>query len=86
MVSTDLSHYHDYSTATGVDRVTADAISAARFDTIDPEGACGARPLNGFLRLVAERGMRIEELDVRNSGDTAGGRDRVVGYGSFAVA
>ena len=49
-----------------------------------PEEACGAAPINGLLRAAKEHGLVAEMVDLRNSGDTAGGRDRVVGYGAFA--
>ena len=58
---------------------------SARFDALDHHDACGFHPLRGLLRVVARRGLTVEELDVRNSGDTAGSRDRVVGYGAFVV-
>src|SRR5579859_909910 len=85
VISSDLSHYHAYDTAAGLDRITADAIT--RFDpgAFDHNGACGRTPLGGLLTLARRRGMRIEPLDIRNSGDTAGPRDHVVGYGSWAL-
>jgi len=84
VVSSDLSHYHDYQTASLRDRATADAI--ARLDaSFDHYSACGRTPLGGLLLLAKRRGMRIETLDLRNSGDTAGPRDRVVGYGAWAL-
>jgi hypothetical protein len=84
VVSSDLSHYLPYDAARKRDRGTVDSILAldAR---IDPEEACGAMPINGLLTLARRRSMAIELLDLRNSGDTAGDRDRVVGYASFAV-
>jgi AmmeMemoRadiSam system protein B len=85
VISTDLSHYHDHATARRMDGRTATAISTADHRAIDPAGACGFYPLRGLLELVTDRGLQIEQLDLRNSGDTAGGRDRVVGYGAFAV-
>ena len=85
VVSTDLSHFHDHSTAIGLDRRTADAIVSARSDALDHHDACGVHPLRGLLRVVADRGLMVEELDLRNSGDTAGSRERLVGYGAFAV-
>ncbi|MGH7488257.1 MAG: AmmeMemoRadiSam system protein B, partial [bacterium] len=45
----------------------------------------GAYPLNGLLQLARSHGLRVERLDLRNSGDTAGSRDRVVGYGAWAM-
>jgi len=85
VVSSDLSHYEDYDSAQSHDRATAEAIG--RFDAaaFDHHGACGRIPLGGLLLLGKQRGMRIESLDLRNSGDTAGPRDRVVGYGSWAL-
>ena len=83
VVSSDLSHYLPYDTARKSDRETAEAILAldAR---IDPDEACGAMPINGLLTVARKRGMAVELLDLRNSGDTAGDRERVVGYAAFA--
>ncbi|HMA51625.1 MAG TPA: AmmeMemoRadiSam system protein A, partial [Magnetospirillaceae bacterium] len=84
VVSSDLSHYHDYEEASIRDQATAQAI--ARLDaSFDHHSACGRTPLGGLLKLARKRGMKIETLDVRNSGDTAGPRDRVVGYGAWAL-
>jgi len=84
LVSSDLSHYLDYDTAVEVDRETTRAIEARR-DDLRPEQACGCRPLNGLMRLARARGLEVTTLDLRNSGDTAGSRDRVVGYGAYAL-
>jgi AmmeMemoRadiSam system protein B len=83
VVSSDLSHFHPYRDAQTLDRATADAILAldAR---LDHEQACGATPIAGLLRAARRRGLVPELLDLRNSGDTAGDRARVVGYASFA--
>ena len=83
VVSSDLSHYLDYEAARRRDETTAQAIVAldAR---LDHHEACGATPINGLLRVARRRGLSARRLDLRNSGDTAGGRDRVVGYGAFA--
>ena len=83
VVSSDLSHYLPYREAQRRDHATAEAIHALDA-TLQPEEACGAAPINGLLRTARARGMACEIVDVRNSGDTAGDRDRVVGYGSFA--
>jgi MEMO1 family protein len=84
VVSTDLSHYLDYAACRQVDQSTAEAIE--RFDpAITPTQACGAVPTRGLLLAARQRGMTIERLDMRNSGDTAGPRDRVVGYGAWAL-
>ena len=84
VVSSDLSHYLPYAAACSQDRATVDAILALD-PRIDPEEACGAAPINGLLTLAKRRGMAVELLDLRNSGDTAGDRDRVVGYAAFAL-
>jgi len=84
VVSTDLSHYHRYADAVELDRRTAGAIVAGQVDGIDDRDACGASGLRGLLVAAGERQMPAELLDLRNSGDTAGDRERVVGYGAFA--
>ena len=84
VVSTDLSHYHDYETARRIDAETTRLIEELS-DGIRPDQACGCQPLNGLLHLARDSGYRVRTLDLRNSGDTAGPRDRVVGYGAYAV-
>ena len=83
LISSDLSHYHAWDDAT-----RRDAQAAAQIEALGPslthEQACGATPINGLLLVARRRGLRVERLDLRNSGDTAGPRDRVVGYGAFA--
>ncbi len=86
IVSTDLSHYQPYDQAAARDGRTARAISAQAADAIDDEDACGAYALRGALQFARERGLAVEQLDLRSSGDTAGPRDRVVGYGAFRIA
>ena len=83
VVSSDLSHYLPYDSARGRDRDTARAIVELQA-TLVPDEACGAAPINGLLRAARRRGMAAELVDLRNSGDTAGDRSRVVGYGAFA--
>jgi AmmeMemoRadiSam system protein B len=83
VVSSDLSHYHPYDDAKRIDRATADAILAGS-PTLDHEQACGATPINGLLLCAGLRHLAAKLLDLRNSGDTAGDRARVVGYASFA--
>lgn len=84
IVSSDLSHYFDYTAAHRLDRETAARIE--KLKPVTPSQACGALPLNGLLCSARQRGMRPRTLDLRNSGDTAGNRDRVVGYGAFAFS
>lgn len=83
VVSSDLSHYLPYEDARARDRETAGAIVRLESDLV-PEEACGAAPINGLLEVARRRGLAAELVDLRNSGDTAGDRDRVVGYGAFA--
>ncbi len=84
IVSTDLSHFLDYQQAQKTDRQTSDLI-CSKFSEIKGEQACGSRPLNGILSLAKEQELRVEELAVCNSGDTAGDKSRVVGYGAYVV-
>ena len=85
VISTDLSHYLDYASCQSTDMRTADAIERLDGESITPTDACGAVATRGLLHVARRRGMSIERLDLRNSGDTAGGRDRVVGYGAWAL-
>jgi AmmeMemoRadiSam system protein B len=85
VISSDLSHYHEYATATAIDRTTAEWITHATTPGLDPRRACGARCIDGMIEFGRGRPLRIELLDLRNSGDTAGTRDQVVGYGAFAI-
>lgn len=84
VISSDLSHYHEYGVAQAMDERTARAIESLHYDALNHDDACGRTPLSGLLYLLRERGGRIERLDLRNSGDTAGSRDQVVGYGAWA--
>ncbi|MFP4155927.1 MAG: AmmeMemoRadiSam system protein B [Halothiobacillaceae bacterium] len=83
VVSTDLTHFLDYETATRIDRVTSEAILRMDPKRIRPEHACGQVPLQGFLQVARKRHLHGQLLDLRNSGDTAGPRDSVVGYGAY---
>ncbi|MCC7075550.1 MAG: AmmeMemoRadiSam system protein B [Acidimicrobiia bacterium] len=84
IVSSDLSHYHDYETAVRRDRETAHAIVDGEVDAVGTGDACGAHPVRGLMLAAKRHDLDVEILDLRNSGDTAGRRDRVVGYGAFA--
>jgi AmmeMemoRadiSam system protein B len=86
VVSSDLSHYHDYDTARRLDARTAAAIVAADTDAIKDDDACGARPVRGLLETARHRGLAVRLIDLCTSGDTAGDRDAVVGYGAFALS
>lgn len=85
VVSTDLSHYHDYQTAKRIDTHTADLIKQLLYEKVGPKQACGCRPIGGLLKVAKDEGHEVTILDVRNSGDTAGSHDRVVGYGAFLL-
>jgi MEMO1 family protein len=85
VISTDLSHYLDYRTCQEADRQTAEAIERLDTSTLGPDSACGRVAVRGLLVAARLRGMSIARLDLRNSGDTAGPRNRVVGYGSWAL-
>jgi len=85
VVSSDLSHYLPYDVARRVDRETADAILGLKAHAIGHEHACGATPVWGLLQVARRKGLKVDLLDLRNSGDTEGDRDRVVGYGAFAL-
>ena len=84
VVSTDLSHYLPYEAARRRDARTAAAIRALREGEIGPDDACGHLALRAALAEARARGLGVRELDLRNSGDTAGDRARVVGYGAWA--
>lgn len=83
VISSDLSHYHDYQTAQKLDRATSQAIEELRIKDIQYDHACGRNPVNGLLHVARRLGLRARTIDLRNSGDTAGSRDRVVGYGAY---
>jgi AmmeMemoRadiSam system protein B len=85
IMSSDLSHYHDYETATRLDRATSHAIETLAFEKIGYEHACGRNPVSGLLLYARKHGLSVENLDLRNSGDTAGPRDQVVGYGTYVI-
>jgi hypothetical protein len=84
VVSTDMSHFHPYADAQRLDRETAARILRLESD-IHPLRACGARPLNGALLAARRRAMTAALVDLCNSGDTVGRKERVVGYASFAI-
>ena len=85
VISSDLSHYLSYDSARERDRDTARRVVELR-GSIDEHHACGAVAINGLLEVARRRAMTCRILDLRSSGDTAGDRMRVVGYGAFAFA
>ncbi len=86
VVSSDLSHYHDYATARRIDAATSRVIEALRSEDLSPEQACGYYPLCGLLYVARQQGLQVTTVDLRNSGDTAGPRHQVVGYGAYVLA
>jgi len=83
VVSSDLSHYLPYGAARSVDAETAARVVSLD-DNLEGDQACGAAGINGLTWVARRRGMRAALVDLRSSGDTAGGREEVVGYGAFA--
>ncbi|MCK5640614.1 MAG: AmmeMemoRadiSam system protein B [Gammaproteobacteria bacterium] len=83
IISSDLSHYHDYETARKMDSATSRAIESLKPADIHYDDACGRNPISGLLVIANKLGLQAETLDLRNSGDTAGSRDSVVGYGAY---
>lgn len=84
VVSSDLSHFHDYATARRLDHATSEAIERLEVGGLNEESACGRVPIRGLLTIARRKGMEARTLDLRNSGDTSGRKDRVVGYGAYA--
>ena len=85
VISSDLSHYHDYDTARRRDAATAAAIERGDWSRLGPDQACGALAVAGLLVEAGRRGLSAQRLALCNSGDTAGSHDRVVGYGAWMV-
>jgi len=83
VISSDLSHYLSYDRARAIDGETRQAIEDLEVRGIDHDVACGATPIGGLLVTAKRRGMKVATLDMKNSGDTAGDRRYVVGYGSW---
>lgn len=85
IASSDLSHYHDYATARRLDGATATAIERGDWAGLGSDNACGFLPIAGLLVEAGRRGLGARRLALCNSGDTAGTRDRVVGYGAWMM-
>lgn len=83
VVSSDLSHYLPYHAARRLDEAASRAIEQLKPEDLDPEQACGRLPIAGLLLVARRRGLKARTVDLRNSGDTAGPRDQVVGYGAY---
>jgi len=83
IISSDLSHFLPYATAQRVDQETTQAILQLQ-QPIPHDRACGGTPVSGLIVAVAKHHLKPHLLDLRNSGDTAGAHDQVVGYAAFA--
>ena len=84
VISSDLSHYHPYNEARQLDKDTCTAIEEYNIDALHSENACGYIPIKGLLHYAKKLHLKAKTLDCRNSGDTAGSKDQVVGYGAYA--
>jgi len=87
VISSDLSHFHDYQTAKKMDQLTSEIIEQLQYEKLDGESACGRVPVSGLMALARKNKLEIKNIDLRNSGDTAGfaDLDRVVGYGTYVI-
>ncbi|BCN93121.1 MEMO1 family protein [Thiomicrorhabdus immobilis] len=85
VISSDLSHFHTYEEAQRIDQQTADFINNVKWQSLNGERACGYIGIQALLRLQSKLGLNIEQLNLINSGDTAGDKQRVVGYGAWAI-
>ena len=83
VISSDLSHYHQYQTARQLDQTTSQAILDLDVNAIDSQHACGCVGIRGLLTFAQRHPLEATVLDLRNSGDTAGSKDSVVGYGAY---
>ena len=84
VISSDLSHYLPYAEGRRIDKLTCKAI-VARESTLVGEQACGSIGINGLMWIARRTDLRVDLIDLRSSGDTAGSRDEVVGYAAFAI-
>jgi len=85
VISSDLSHYHDYASAQQMDKATSRIIEKLQYEHLASESACGKVPVSGLLKLAREKSLSVKTIDLRNSGDTAGDKASVVGYGAYVI-
>ena len=85
VISSDLSHYHDYETAQKLDLETSKKIEHLKYEQLDYNAACGRVGVSGLLALAQMKSLQIKNIDLRKSGDTAGDKQRVVGYGAYVI-
>ncbi len=85
VISSDLSHFHSYAEAQQIDQQTAQFINTRNWQSLNGARACGYKGIQGLLNLESSPSFDIQALRLINSGDTAGDKQRVVGYGSWAI-
>ena len=86
VVSSDLSHFHDYATAERMDQRTTSEIEALHPEEIGHDDACGRTPIKGLLLAAQQKDLHVQTVARCNSGDTGGDRQRVVGYGAYVFS
>lgn len=86
VISSDLSHFLNYEEAQQLDEATCVAIEQLQPEGIEQDSACGRRPIQGLLLSAKQRKLSVVTLDLRNSGDTSGSKERVVGYGAWVFS
>ena len=84
VASSDLSHYHPYDQARELDNRCVRAICNLDVAEMKSQEACGRTPILALVSLARQMGWKAKLLDYRNSGDTAGNKDGVVGYAAIA--
>ena len=85
IASSDLSHYLPYAQAQEIDRVSLDYITSLNIVRKDSIDACGKIPIQALMLLAQVKEAELCLLDYRNSGDTAGDKGQVVGYGALGM-
>ncbi|RLA19853.1 MAG: AmmeMemoRadiSam system protein B, partial [Gammaproteobacteria bacterium] len=85
VISSDLSHFHDYVTAQRLDKETSTIIEQLDYQNLGYDSACGRVPISGLLALAKKNSLTVKTVDLRNSGDTVGDKSRVVGYGAYVI-
>jgi AmmeMemoRadiSam system protein B len=83
VVSSDLSHYKAYYSAQTLDTLTSSIIEKLAPNELQSEQVCGLIPIQGLLQVAKQKNIQVRTLDVRNSGDTSGSKENVVGYGAY---
>jgi len=83
IVSSDLSHYQPYSIAKEQDQSTCEQITNKKWQEISQDDACGDVSIRALLQYAQKKSWTAGCLDLKNSGDITGDKDKVVGYGAF---